>query len=110
MKSGLAAMVDAAAQLAAKGGLDSGQLVVAAVIDEEHSSLGADALVRQYDADASVITEPTDLKMATCHQGFEWIEVETRPNSVSHRQLPEPARKLEQLALPSRAQACSGCC
>lgn len=91
MKSGLAAMVDAAAQLAAKGGLDSGQLVVAAVIDEEHSSLGADALVRQYDADAAVITEPTDLKMATCHQGFEWIEVETR-GRAAHGSRPADGR------------------
>ncbi|MBM62521.1 MAG: hypothetical protein CL484_06180 [Acidobacteria bacterium] len=91
MKSGLAAMVDAASQLAAKGGLDSGQLVVAAVIDEEHSSLGADALVRQYDADAAVITEPTDLKMATCHQGFEWIEVETR-GRAAHGSRPADGR------------------
>ena len=91
MKSGLAAMVDAASQLAAKGGLDSGQLMVAAVIDEEHSSLGADALVGQYDADAAVVTEPTDLKIATCHQGFEWIEVETR-GRAAHGSRPADGR------------------
>lgn len=78
MKSGVAAMVDAASRLAARGGLKSGRLVVAAVADEEHASLGADALVQQHATDAAVVTEPTDLAVATCHQGFEWIEVETR--------------------------------
>ena len=29
-------------------------------------------------ADGAVVTEPTDLRMATCHKGFEWVEVETR--------------------------------
>ena len=71
-------MVDAASRLAARGGLKSGRLVVAAVADEEHASLGADALVQQHATDAAVVTEPTDLAVATCHQGFEWIEVETR--------------------------------
>ena len=78
MKSGLAAMIDAAARLAADGGLETGRLVVAAVADEEHASLGADALVRQYAADGAVVTEPTDLRIATGHKGFEWVEVETR--------------------------------
>ncbi|MDP7691986.1 MAG: M20/M25/M40 family metallo-hydrolase, partial [Vicinamibacterales bacterium] len=61
MKSGVAAMVDAAARLAAGGGLSSGRLVVAAVADEEHASLGADALVREHGADGAVVTEPTGL-------------------------------------------------
>src|SRR5262249_48611685 len=43
MKGGVAAMISAAAQVA-HSGLDAGRLVVAAVVDEEHSSIGADAL------------------------------------------------------------------
>ena len=78
MKGGLAAVIDAAARLAADGGLETGRLVVAAVADEEHASLGADALVRQHTADGAVVTEPTDLRIATGHKGFEWVEVETR--------------------------------
>ena len=78
MKCGLAAVIDAAARLAADGGLETGRLVVAAVADEEHASLGADALVRQHTADGAVVTEPTDLRIATGHKGFEWVEVETR--------------------------------
>src|SRR5262249_40439214 len=43
---------------------------------EEHSSIGADALVRSWRADAAVVTEPTDLAIAIGHKGFAWVEVE----------------------------------
>jgi len=76
MKGGLAAMVAAAATIA-KDGLPRGRLLVAAVVDEEHASVGAEALVRQWRADAAVVTEPTGLDVAVAHKGFEWIEVET---------------------------------
>ena len=91
MKSGVAAMVDAAARLAIGGGLPAGRLVVAAVADEEHASLGADALVRDHAADGAVVTEPTDLRMATCHKGFEWVEVETR-GRAAHGSRPADGR------------------
>lgn len=91
MKGGVAAMIDAAARLAAGGGLPSGRLVVAAVADEEHASLGADALVRGHAADGAVVTEPTDLRMATCHKGFEWVEVETR-GRAAHGSRPADGR------------------
>ena len=76
MKAGVAAMIDAARSIAASGGLASGRLVIAAVVDEEHSSIGADALVTKYRADAAVVTEPTDLAIAIGHKGFAWVEVE----------------------------------
>ena len=91
MKSGVAAMIDAAVRLAARGGLPAGRLVVAAVADEEHASLGADALVRDHAADGAVVTEPTDLRMATCHKGFEWVEVETR-GRAAHGSRPADGR------------------
>lgn len=91
MKSGVAAMIDAAARLAVGGGLPAGRLVVAAVADEEHASLGADALVRDHAADGAVVTEPTDLRMATCHKGFEWVEVETR-GRAAHGSRPADGR------------------
>ena len=78
MKSGVAAMVDAAVQVARSGGLSCGRLIVAAVADEEHASMGAEALVKVHSADGAVVTEPTDLRVATAHKGFEWVEVETR--------------------------------
>jgi acetylornithine deacetylase len=50
--------------------------VVAAVVDEEHSSIGADALVKTWHADGAVVTEPTDLAIAVGHKGFAWVAVE----------------------------------
>jgi acetylornithine deacetylase/succinyl-diaminopimelate desuccinylase-like protein len=75
MKGGVAAMIGAAAR-AAERGFSKGRLVVAAVVDEEHSSIGADALVTKWRADAAVVTEPTDLAIAVGHKGFEWIQVD----------------------------------
>ncbi|MGD9905620.1 MAG: M20/M25/M40 family metallo-hydrolase [Vicinamibacterales bacterium] len=77
MKSGVAAMIDAVRAVAAAGGLAAGRVVVACVVDEEHSSLGADALVTRWRADAGVVTEPTDLDVAVAHKGFEWSEIAT---------------------------------
>ncbi len=78
MKGGVAAMMDAAAAIARGGGLASGRLIVAAVVDEEHSSIGADALVKTWRADAAIVTEPTDLAIAVGHKGFAWVEVEVQ--------------------------------
>lgn len=77
MKGGVAAMIGAARRILETGGLQAGRLVIAAVIDEEHGSLGADALVRHWSADAAVVTEPTDLAIAIAHKGFAWVEVTT---------------------------------
>jgi acetylornithine deacetylase len=77
MKGGLAAMIGAAGVLA-RGRLAAGRLLVAAVVDEEYASLGADLLVEQWTADAAVITEPTDLEIAIAHKGFSWVELEIR--------------------------------
>jgi acetylornithine deacetylase len=75
MKGGVAAMIAAAGAIAQKG-FPSGRLVVAAVVDEEHSSIGADALVKSWHADGAIVTEPTDLAIAVGHKGFAWVTVE----------------------------------
>ena len=77
MKGGVAAMIDAVRVIAEGGGLDAGDVIVACVVDEEHSSIGADALVTRWRADAGVVTEPTDLDIAICHKGFAWSEIVT---------------------------------
>ncbi|MCY0541607.1 M20/M25/M40 family metallo-hydrolase, partial [Klebsiella pneumoniae] len=64
MKGGVAAMIAAVRRIVEGGGLDRGRVVVAAVVDEEHESIGADALVTRWRADAPVVTEPTDLDIA----------------------------------------------
>ena len=76
MKGGVAAMMEAARRV--KDRWSAGRLVIACVCDEEYESLGAQALVTRFTADAAVVTEPTDLSVAVTHKGFAWIEVETR--------------------------------
>jgi acetylornithine deacetylase len=78
MKGGLAAMTAAAVALADRGGPVRGRLVVAAVVDEEHGSLGAEAFARDWRGDLAIVTEPTDLRIGIAHKGFALCEVETR--------------------------------
>ncbi len=72
-----------AAQLAAvKGLLDAGvhlagDLLITAVADEEYGSIGADHLVTQIQADAAIVTEPTELHICRAHRGFIWYDVKT---------------------------------
>ena len=91
MKSGVAAMIDVARVISESGGLAAGKLVIACVVDEEHASIGADALVTRWRADAAVVTEPTDLQVAIAHKGFEWVEVETE-GVAAHGSRPREGR------------------
>lgn len=90
MKGGVAAMIDAARAIAERG-LAAGRLIVAAVVDEEFASLGADALAAAWAADAAVVTEPTDLQVAIGHKGFAWLEVETA-GRAAHGSRPQDGR------------------
>ncbi len=89
MKGGVAAMIAAAAELSR--GWTRGRLVVAGVADEEHMSLGAEALVREWRADVAIVTEPTDLRLAIGHKGFAWVEIVTR-GRAAHGSRPEEGR------------------
>lgn len=91
MKGGVAAMIAAARMLAEGGGLASGRVIVAAVVDEEHASVGAEALVARWRADAAVVTEPTDLDIAVAHKGFQWVEIETK-GRAAHGSRPRDGR------------------
>ncbi len=91
MKSGVAAMIGAARVIAESGGLETGRLVIACVVDEEHASIGADALVTRWRADGAVVTEPTDLEVAVAHKGFEWVEIETE-GRAAHGSRPREGR------------------
>jgi acetylornithine deacetylase len=71
MKAGLAAALIAGRE-AARRGLE---VIVAAVADEEHSSLGVQEILRTVRADAAIVTEPTELTVATAHRGFVWTEI-----------------------------------
>jgi acetylornithine deacetylase len=74
MKAGLAAALVAARE-ASRLGL-AGEVVVAAVADEEHASLGVQEVLRHLRPDAAIVPEPTELAVATSHRGFVWTEIE----------------------------------
>jgi len=75
MKGGLAAIMLAGAR-AARMDL-RGDVIVAAVCDEEFASIGAEAVAGEVWADAAIVTEPTGLDVCVAHKGFLWLEVET---------------------------------
>src|SRR5918999_416774 len=91
MKSGVAAMIDAVRVIVESGGLDAGKVIIACVVDEEHASIGAEALVTKWRADAAVVTEPTDMQVAVAHKGFEWVEIETE-GRAAHGSRPREGR------------------
>src|SRR5579872_5672706 len=76
MKGSLAAIMLACKELASKDRLH-GDVLIAAVADEEHASLGTQALLRNHRTDAAVVTEPTGLNICAAHKGFAWVEIET---------------------------------
>ena len=76
MKAGLAAALIACRD-ATRSSVD-GEVVVAAVADEELTSLGIQEVLTHLDPadlDAAVVTEPTERQVGTAHRGFAWTEV-----------------------------------
>lgn len=54
----------------------AGDVVVAAVADEEHASLGVQEVLAAVGADLAIVTEPTELALVVAHRGFAWFDVE----------------------------------
>jgi acetylornithine deacetylase len=77
MKGSLAACLGAAKMLAGAGTALRGDLIVAAVADEEYGSLGTAELVTRCRPDAAIVAEPTNMQVCLAHKGYIWIEVET---------------------------------
>jgi acetylornithine deacetylase len=77
MKAGVTAMLAAAAAVARSGMRLQGDLIVAAVADEEYASIGTESLVKTHTADAAIVTEPTGLNIVVAHKGFAWIKYVT---------------------------------
>lgn len=75
MKGGLAAIMMATAR--AKKLALRGDVILTAVADEENASLGTQAIVKQWHADAAIVTEPTELRLCLAHKGFVWLEITT---------------------------------
>jgi acetylornithine deacetylase len=77
MKGSLAACMAAAKALVDSGIPLAGDLVIAAVADEEYQSLGIKDLIKRIHVDSAIVTEPSDLHIALAHRGIVWLEVET---------------------------------
>jgi acetylornithine deacetylase len=74
MKGSLAACMAAAKALV--GSRLRGDVIIAAVADEEYGSLGTrDLIARLPKIDAAIVTEPTALEVCLAHKGYLWIEV-----------------------------------
>ena len=75
MKGALAACIGAAKALVDADASLGGDVIVAAVADEEDASLGTRDLVEQVRVDGAIVTEPTALDLCVAHKGFVWIEL-----------------------------------
>ncbi len=76
MKGSLAACLGAVKALRDADVALAGDLVIAAVADEEVASLGTMAVIGRARTDGAIVTEPTELAVCLAHKGFAWIEVE----------------------------------
>jgi acetylornithine deacetylase len=76
MKGSLAACMAAAKALVDSGARLRGDVLVAAVADEEYGSLGTSDLIRHIKVDGAIVTEPTALDVCLAHKGYLWIDVE----------------------------------
>jgi len=86
MKAGLAAAMTA---LEAAARLDlRGDVLLAAVADEEHASIGTEAVLERFGAGAAIVTEPSNLELHLAHRGFAVVELETL-GLASHTSQPE---------------------
>lgn len=78
MKGSLAACIAAVKALRDAGIVLRGDILVAAVADEEYASIGTADLVGRLAVDGAIVTEPTSVEICIAHKGFAWLEVETR--------------------------------
>ena len=74
-KGGVAALMAATVRAASAG--INGTVLFTGVADEEHASFGTEAVVREFTADAAIVSEPSSLEINIAHKGFEWFEIET---------------------------------
>ena len=90
MKASLAACL---LTVARAGTLDlQGDVILTAVADEEHGSIGTEETLATVTAttrvDAAIVTEPSDLDLHIAHRGFALVDVEFE-GKASHTSQPE---------------------
>ncbi len=65
-----------------------GDVVVAAVADEEVASVGSTAVASSWPTDAAIVAEPTEEQVAIAHRGFAWLDVQVH-GRAAHGSRPE---------------------
>jgi acetylornithine deacetylase len=75
MKGGIAACMGAIKALGDEP--LAGDVLIAAVADEEVASIGMSAVLGAHRTDGAIVTEPTELAVCLACKGFSWIEIET---------------------------------
>ncbi len=78
MKGGLVASLAAVKAVVDSVTKMKGDVVVAAVCDEEFASIGTDRLMEKTVVDAAIVGEPSSLMIERCHKGFAWVDLESR--------------------------------
>lgn len=78
MKGALAAGIASVKALVEAPEPPAGDVLVAAVADEETESLGIREVLASYRPDHAVVVEPSELRISPAHKGFLWIDVVTR--------------------------------
>ncbi|MHA2380492.1 MAG: ArgE/DapE family deacylase [Candidatus Thorarchaeota archaeon] len=76
MKGSLAAMLAAVQALLSSNAQLDGDVILAFVVDEEYASVGTEEVIKEYSADAAIVTEPTGLQVIITHRGYAWAKVE----------------------------------
>ena len=78
MKGGLVASLAALKAVVNSGTQLRGDVVVAAVCDEEYASIGTERVMEKTRVDAAIVGESSSLQIERCHKGFAWISIETK--------------------------------
>ena len=77
MKGSVAACMAAVKALVDANVPLGGDLLLAAVADEEYASLGTADIIQRYPVDGAIVTEPTQMNVCLAHKGFIWLQVDT---------------------------------
>jgi acetylornithine deacetylase len=85
MKGSLAAQMAAVKAIVDSGERPRGDVIIAAVADEEYGSIGTFDVIRHLNDDpkiaadsySAIVTEPTAARICLAHKGYLWIEIET---------------------------------
>jgi len=88
VKGSMAVMLTVLARLVRERPKGASNLIVACSVDEEHTFLGVQELVKKVKADFAIVAEPTQLKIVDAHKGVVRWKVRT-PGRACHSSRPD---------------------